>query len=150
MDLSQIVPYVLAHAQWIGPALLGVGVLIRVFGRVLSRILFVAGFLATAGLAYQEWQVLHSTVVAGAILLVGLVVFGLLAWTIRGISILFAFVLLAAGFYLALYGWMGASYASSTLGSLSWAAATILTMIGTGFRARVARGVAGAALATAT
>jgi hypothetical protein len=133
MDLSQILPYVLAHAQWIGPALLVVGLLVRLVGKFISRVLFVAGFLATAAIAYQEWQVAHSLLWAGGILIVGLVVFGLLAWTIRGISFLFAFGLLAAAFYLILHGWVGPAFAASTLGSLTWAGATIATMIITGF-----------------
>ena len=132
MDLSQIVPYLLVHAQWVGPALLGAGILVRVLGRALSRVLLVAGVLAVAAFAYQEWQAAHSVLLAGGILLAGLVIFGLLAWTIRGISFLFAFVLLAAAFYLIVYGWMGPSFVATTIGSLTWAGATILTMIGTG------------------
>lgn len=146
MDLTQIVPYVLAHAQWLGPALLGVGILVRVFGRALSRLLFGAGLLATSAFAYQEWLVLHSVYVAAGIFLLGLVVFGLLAWTIRGISFLFAFVLIAAAFYLSVYGWMGPTFAGSTVGSLTWAGATILAMITTGLHGRLARGAAGAAI----
>lgn len=136
MDLSQIVPYVLAHAQWIGPALLGVGIVVRVLGRGLSRILFAAGVLAAAAFAYQEWQAVHNPLLAGGILLAGLIIFGLLAWTIRGISFLFAFVLLAAAFYLIVYAWMGPAFVGTTIGSLTWAGATILTMIVTGIRGR--------------
>ena len=134
MDLSQIVPYVLAHAQWIGPALLGAGIAVRLFGRALSRVLLVAGLLATAAVAYQEWQVAHSLLWAGGILVAGLVIFGLLAWTVRGISFLFAFARLAGAFYLILYAWMGPAFAGSILGSLTWAGATIATMIVTGVR----------------
>jgi hypothetical protein len=109
--------------------------------------LFVAGVLAAATFAYQEWQAIHSVLFSGAILLAGLVVFGLLVWTIRGISFVFAFVLLAAAFYLIVYGWMGPSFAGTTIGSLTWAGATILTMIVTGIRGgslrRVPTAVAG-------
>ena len=148
MDLSQVAPYILAHAQWIGPALLAAGLAVRLAGRVLGRFLLAVGVLATAILAYQEWQSLHSLPVAGGILLVGLVLFGLLAWTVRGISFLFAFVLLAAAFYLILYGWMGSGFAGSTMGSLTWAGATVLTMIVTGLHGLVVRHAAGAALGT--
>ena len=134
MDFSQIVPYILAHAQWLGPALLGVGILVHVFGRALSRILLGAGVLATAAFSYQEWQILHSVYIAAGILLLGLVVFGLLAWTIRGISFLFAFVLIAAAFYLMVFGWMGPTFAASTLGSLMWSGGAILAMVLTGLR----------------
>ena len=134
MDLSQIVPYILTHAQWIGLALLGAGILVRIFGRALSRVLFVSGVLAVAAFAYQEWQAVHNLLLAGGILLAGVVVFGLLAWTIRGISFVFAFVLLAAAFYLIVYGWMGPSFAGTAIGSLTWAGATILTMVVTGIR----------------
>jgi len=134
VDLSQIVPYVLAHAQWIGPALLAAGIALRLAGRALSRVLLAVGLLATAALAYREWQAMQSLLLAGGILLAGVVLFGLLAWTVRGISFLFAFVMLAAGWYLVLYGWMGPSLANSTTGSLAWAGAAILTMIASGYR----------------
>lgn len=106
----------------------------RLLGRTLARSLFVAGLLSTAAVAYQEWQVLHSAIVAGGILVVGLVVFGLLAWTVRGLSFFFAFALIAAAFYLTLYGWMGPDFVATTNGALAWAGATILTMIVTGLR----------------
>jgi len=150
MDLSQIVPYVLQHAQWIGLALLAAGILVRVLGRAIGRALFVAGLVATAAVAYQEWQAVHSLLLAGGILLAGLAIFGLLAWTIRGLSFLLAFVVLAAAFYLLVYGWIGPSFAATTMGSLTWAGATILTMIVTGLhggwirRAPVAAITAGA------
>ena len=139
IDFSQIVAYVLAQAQWVGPSLLGAGLVVRLLGRALSRALFAAGILATAGIAFQEWQVLHSTVVAGGILLVGLVIFGLLAWTVRGLSFVFALVLIAAAFYLILYGWMGPTYVATANGSLIWAGSTILTMILSGLRGHWAR-----------
>ncbi len=145
MDLSQIVPYILAHAQWIGPALLAVGVLVRLVGRVIGRALFFGGLLGTAAFAYQEWQVAHNVLWAGAILVLGLIVFGLLAWTVRGISFLFAFALLAAGFYLALYGWAGPSFAGSLSGALTWTAATIATMAVTGLRRLAMHGMAAGA-----
>ncbi len=65
--------------------------------------------------------------------------FGLLAWTIRGISFLFAFVLLAAGFFLILHGWVGPTFATSTLGSLTWAGATVGAMALTGLRGLLLR-----------
>lgn len=133
-DLSQIVAFVLAQAKWLGPALLAVGVAIRVLGKLLGHILLAAGLLATAAIAYQEWQALHSLPIAGGIFLVGAVVFGLLAWTVRGLSFLFAFVLIAAAFYLLVYGWMGPAFAGTTTASVAWAGATIVTMIVTGFR----------------
>lgn len=132
MDLSQIIPYILAHAQWVGLAFLGLGIAVRLLGRAISRMLLVAGVLAVAAFAYQEWQSLHSVLVAGGILLAGIVVFGLLAWTVRGLSFLFAFALLAAAFYLMVYGWMGPVFVATTIGTLTWAGATILTMIVTG------------------
>ena len=147
-DLSQIVPYILAHAQWVGPALLGTGLLVRLLGRALARSLFVAGLLATAAGAYQEYQALHSIVVVGGILLVGLVIFGLLAWTVRGLSFVFALALVAAAFYLILYGWAGPAYVATTTGALEWAGATILTMIAGGLRGVFARRVPIAGLAT--
>jgi hypothetical protein len=138
--LSQIVPYVLAHAQWVGPALLAAGIAIRLLGRAIGRALLLAGLLATAVLAYQEWNAVHSLALAGGILFGGIAVFGLLAWTIRGLSFLFSFVLLASAFFLVVYGWIGPSFAVSTTGSLTWAGATILTMIVTGFsRGRAVR-----------
>ena len=136
MDLSQVVPYVLAHAQWAGPALLGAGVLVRRFGRALSRILLVAGVLVTAVLAYQEWQLAHSLLWSGGILLAGLGVFSLLAWAVRGISFLVAFGLFAAAWYLILYASMGPSFAATTVGSLTWAGAAILSMVVSGLRRR--------------
>lgn len=148
MDLSQVVPYVLAHARWIGPALLTAGLLVRFVGKLMSRTLFAAGFLATAALAYTQWQGGHSLLWAGGILLAGLVVLGLLAWTIRGISFLFAFVLLAASFYLILYGWMGPTFAASTVGSLTWAGATIVTMAISGLRGFALRHAATAVAGT--
>ncbi len=147
MDLSQIVPYVLAQAQWIGPALLVLGLLIRLVGRVVGRALLLVGLLGTAAFAYQEWQVAHNVLWAGAILVLGLVVFGLLAWTVRGISFLFAFVILAAGFYLVLYGWAGPAFAGSLSGSLTWAAAAVATMAATGFRKLALHGVTAVARA---
>ncbi|HYM39119.1 MAG TPA: hypothetical protein VEY12_03090 [Thermoplasmata archaeon] len=129
-------------------ALLGVGLLVRLLGRALARSLFVAGLLATAAVAYQEYQLLHSTVVAGGILLVGLVIFGLLAWTVRGLSFFFAFALIAAAFYLILYGWAGPSYVATTTGELTWAGATIFTMIVSGVRGFLTRRVPVAAVAT--
>lgn len=147
MDLSQVVPYVLAHAQWLGPALLAAGVVVRLLGRWLARSLFAAGLLATLAIAYQEYQVLHSSAVATGILLVGLVVFGLLSWTVRGLSFFFAFVLIAAAFYLILYGWEGPSYVATTSGELVWAGATILTMIVSGVRGFLLRRVPVAAVA---
>lgn len=132
MDLSAIVPYVLAQAQWIGPALLAAGIAIRLVGRAVSRALLVVGLLATAALAYQEWQTMHSVLIAGGILVAGIVLFGLLAWTVRGTSFLFAFVLFAAAWYLILYGWVGASFVGTTAGSLTWAGAAILSMVVSG------------------
>lgn len=134
MDLSQIFTYALVQAKWLGLALLGTGIAIRLAGRAIGRFLFAAGILAAAAVAYQEWQAMHSLLVSGGILLAGAVVFGLLAWTVRGISFLFAFVLLAAAFYLLVYGWVGPSFADTTAGSLTWAGATILTMVLTGLR----------------
>lgn len=145
MDLSQIVAYVLANAPWIGPALLALGLLIRLVGRFVGRALLVVGLLGTAAFAYQAWQVAHNMAWAGAILVLGLVVFGLLAWTVRGISFLFAFVILAAGFYLVLYGWAGPAFAGSVSGSMTWAAAAVATMALTGIRKLALRGVATAA-----
>jgi hypothetical protein len=128
VDLSTIVPYILAHAQWIGPVLLAAGIAIRLVGRTISRALLGVGLLATAALAYQEWQAMHSLLVAGGILIAGIVLFGLLAWTVRGTSFLFSFVLFAAAWYLILYGWVGAPFVATTVGSLTWAGAAILTM----------------------
>ncbi len=139
MDLTQVVSFGLAQAKWLGGALLGAGVAIRLVGRAISRTLLFAGLLATAALAYQEWQSLHSLWVAGGILLTGGVVVGLLAWTIRGLTFVFAFVLIAAAFYLLVYGWMGPSFAATTKGALSWAGATIVTMILTGLHGSLAR-----------
>ncbi len=96
--------------------------------------MFVAGFLATAAIAYNQWQAAQSLLWAGGILLLGLIVFGLLAWTVRGVSFLVAFALIAGAFYLILYGWMGPGLANSTVGALTWAGATIGTMIATGLR----------------
>jgi hypothetical protein len=130
--LSQLVPYVLAHAQWVGPALLAAGIAVRLIGRAIGRALLLAGLLATAVLAYQEWNAVHSLALAGGILFGGIAVFGLLAWTVRGLSFLFAVVLVASAFFLLAYGWIGPSFAVSTTGALTWAGASILTMIGTG------------------
>lgn len=132
MDLSQVVPYILAHAQWVGPALLAAGLAVRLAGRALGRVLLVAGLLATAALAYREWQAMHSLLLAGGTLLAGAVLFGFLAWTVRGISFLFAFVLFAGAWYLILYGWVGASFVGTTEGALTWAGAAILSMIVSG------------------
>jgi hypothetical protein len=132
VDLSAIVPYILAHAQWIGPALLAAGIAVRLVGRTISRALLAVGLLATATLAYQEWQTMHSVLIAGGILAAGIVLFGLLAWTVRGTSFLFAFVLFAAAWYLILYGWVGASFVGTTLGSLTWAGAAILSLVVSG------------------
>ena len=132
MDLSQVLTYVYAHAQWIGIALLAAGVAVRLAGRTLGRILFVGGLLGTAAFAYQEWQAMHSLLVAGGILLAGVVLFGLLAWTVRGIAFLFALVLFAGAWYLILYGWVGPGFIVTSLGSLSWVAAVILSMVGSG------------------
>lgn len=134
MDLSQIVDFGLSQAKWLGLALLGAGVLIRLAGRALGRALFVAAVLGAAAFAYQEWQVLHSLLISGGIVLAAVAVFGLLAWVVRGISFLFAFVLIAGAFYLLAYGWMGPSFANTTTGALAWAGATILTMVATGLR----------------
>ncbi len=139
IDVTQVLPYVLAHAQWVGPALLGAGVIVRVLGRAIARMLLMAGILATAAFAFQEWQAVHSLVVAGGILLVGLAIFGLLAWTVRGVSFLVGFALLAAAWYLVLYGWIGPSYVGTNTGLLTWAGATIITMILTGLRGGWAR-----------
>lgn len=146
VDLSQIVGFGLGYAQWIGGALLAAGIGIRIFGRAISRTLFAVGILATAAFAYQEWQAVHSLMVAGGILLIGLILFGLLAWTVRGLSFLFAFVLIAAAFYLLAYGWMGPSFVGTTQGALAWAGATIATMALTGVRGHLVRGVPAAAL----
>lgn len=140
MDLSQVVPYVLAHAQWIGPGLLTVGLIVRILGRTISRALLAAGVLATLAVAYGQWQIAHSLLWAGGILVAGLVVFGLLAWTIRGLSFLFAFGLFAAAWYLILYGWAGPSFVATTTGSLAWAGAAILSMVVSGLGGRVHRG----------
>lgn len=126
--------YVLAHAQWIGPALLAAGVAIRLVGRALGRLLLLAGLLGTAAFAYQEWQAVHSLLLAGGILLAGVILFGLLAWTVRGIAFLFALVLFAGAWYLILYGWAGPGFLATSLGSLSWAGAVILSMAGSGRR----------------
>ncbi len=146
MDLSQVVTFALGQAKWLGLALLGTGVAVRLLGRALGRLLFAGGLLAAAALAYQQWQATHSLLIAGGILLGGAIVVGLLAWTVRGISFLFAFVLLAAAFYLLVFGWMGPSFANTTTGSLTWAGATILTMIVTGLRGAVRVGTPVAAL----
>ncbi len=129
----------LAQAKWLGGALLALGVAIRLLGRALARILLASGLLASAGLAYHEWQALHSLPVAGGILVVGLILFGLLAWTVRGLSFLFAFVTIAAAFYLLVYGWVGPSFAGSTTGALTWAGGAILTMIVTGLSGALRR-----------
>ncbi len=134
VDLTQIVALALAQAKWVGGALLAAGVAVRLIGRAFGRTLLIAGLLATAALAYQEWQSLHSFLVAGGILLLGATTVGLLAWTIRGLSFLFAFVLIAASFYLLLYGWVDPTFAGTPKGELAWAGATILTMIVTGLR----------------
>ncbi len=132
-------PFALSEAKWIGLALLGAGVAIRLAGRALGRVLLGAGILLAGALAYREWQSLHSLLVAGGILLAGVIVFGLLAWTVRGLSFLFALALIAAAFYLLVYGWMGPSFASTTAGSLTWAGATIVTMMVTGLKLSWAR-----------
>ncbi len=137
-------PYILAQAQWVGPALLALGFLIRLLGRVVGRALLLVGLLGTAALAYQEWQVAHSVLFAGGILVLGLLVFGILAWTVRGLSFLFAFLLMAAGFFLVLYGWAGPAFAGSVTGSLTWAGAAIVTMAVTGIRKLGLRGVSAA------
>ena len=93
-----------------------------------------AGFLLTSTMTMPLWGRLSDLFGRRIIYLVGLVVFALLAGTTRGISFLFAFVLLAGGFYLALYAWMGPAFAGSTLGSLTWAGATVATMAVTGLR----------------
>lgn len=139
VDLTQIVPFALAQAKWVGAALLSAGIAVRLIGRAIGRTLLFAGLLASAAFAYQEWQSLHSLFVSGGILLLGAVLFGLLAWTIRGLSFLFAFVLIAAAFYLLVYGWLGPSFAATTKGELAWAGSTILTMIVTGFRGGLLR-----------
>ncbi len=132
VDLSQIVAYAIAQAKWVGPALLAAGIAVRVVGQAIGRALLFGGLLVAAFFAYQEWQALHSLWIAGSILLGGAVVFGLLAWTVRGLSFLFALALIAAAFYLLLYGWAGSAFTGTTIGSLTWAGATILTMIATG------------------
>ena len=134
MDLSQFVPYVEAHALWIGSALVAAGVAVRLVGHAIGRALLVTGLLGTAVFAYQEYLAAHNLLLSSAIALGGLLLFGLLAWTVRGLSFLFAFVLLAAGFYLAVYGWAGAAFVSSTVGSFIWATATIVTMVLSGVR----------------
>lgn len=134
VDLSQIVALGLAEAKWLGLLLLGAGIAVRVGGRALGRVLLAAGILVAAALAYQAWQAMHSLLIAGGILLAGVVVFGLLAWTVRGLSFLFALALMAAAFYLLAYGWAGPSFPNTTAGSLTWAGATILTMIVTGLK----------------
>lgn len=150
MDLTQIVGFALTQAKWFGATLLTAGVLVRLLGRAISRTLLVAGLLASAALAYQEWQSAHSLLIAGGILLGGAIVTGLLAWTVRGLSFLFAFVLIAAAFYLLVYGWMGPAFAATTKGELTWAGAAIATMIVTGLRGgwahRVPAAVVGAGL----
>ncbi len=105
--------------------------------------LLLAGLLGTAAFAYQEWQAMHSLLVAGGILLAGVVLFGLLAWTVRGIAFLFALVLFAGAWYLILYGWVGPSFVATSLGSLSWVGATILSMVGSGLGGRLHRATAG-------
>ncbi len=145
MDLSQVVPYILVHARWIGPALLGAGLLVRFLGKFISRALFVAGLVAVAAIAYGQWQAGHGLLWSGGILVAGLIVFGLLAWTIRGVSFVFAFALLAGAFYLIMYGWVGASFANSTVGAMTWAGSTIVTMTATGLRSLLLRHAATAA-----
>lgn len=140
MDPAQIIDFALAQAKWLGLALLGAGIVVRLAGRAMGRTLLVLGLLGAAALAYAEWQAVHSLLVSGGILVAGVLVFGLLAYTVRGISFLFAFALLAAAFYLLVYGWAGPSFANSTTGSLVWAGATILTMIATGVGGRGMRG----------
>ncbi len=139
MDLSQTVALALSEAKWLGLALLAAGIAIRLAGRALGTALFFGGILAAAALAYQEWQSLHSLLVAGGILLGAAIVFGLLAWIVRGLSFLVAFAALAAGFYLLAYGWIGPSFANTTTGALTWAGATIVTMIATGLRGGLLR-----------
>ncbi len=134
VDLTQIATFAMAQAKWVGAALLAAGVAVRLIGRALGRTLLVAGLLATAALAYHEWQSLHNLLVAGGILLLGATTVGLLAWTIRGLSFVFAFVLIAASFYLLLYGWVDPTFTGTTRGELTWVGATILTMIVTGLR----------------
>ncbi len=146
LDLSQIVAIGLSQAKWLGLALLSAGVLVRLAGKALGHMLFFGAVLAAAGLAYHEWQVLHSLLVSGGIVLGAVVVFGLLAWVVRGISFLFGFVLVAAGFYLLAYGWMGPSFANTTTGALVWAGATIATMIATGLKGSLLRHAPAAAL----
>lgn len=146
MDLSQLVGLAFVHARWVGVVLLAAGVAVRMAGRALSRALLAAGILAAAGLAYQEWAALHSVLVSGGILLLGAAFFGVLAWTLRGLTFLVAFVLVAVAVYLLLFGWMGPSFVGTTFGSLTWGGATILTMIATGSRGGVARRVPLAAI----
>lgn len=146
VDVSQIVALALAQAQWLGGALLVAGLAVRWIGKAFGRTLLVAGLLAAAALAYQEWQSLHNLLDAGGVLLLAAVLLGVLAWTVRGLSFVFAFVLIAAGFYLLLYGWTGPAFAGSTKGELAWAGATILTMIGTGLRGGALRQLPVAAL----
>ena len=148
MDLSQIVTFGLAQAKWLGAALLSAGILVRRAGRALGRVLFAGGVLGAGAVAYQEWQVLHSLLISGGIVLAAVVVLGLLAWVVRGISFLFSFALIAAAFYLLAYGWMGPSFANTTTGALAWAGATILTMIATGLKGSLLRHVPAAAAAT--
>ena len=146
MDLSQVIAFGLSEAKWIGLALLSAGVLIRVAGRAISHALFFGGVLAAAGVAYYEWQALHSLLVSGGLVLGAVVVLGLLAWVIRGLSFVVAFVLIAAAFYLLAYGWMGPSFANTTTGALTWAGATILTMIATGLKGGLPRHASAAAV----
>ena len=147
MDLSLIVPYILTHARWIGPALLGAGILVRVFGRAVARLVLAVGLLAAAGIAYQEYLTTHSLAIAAAIVLGAVVLFGILSWAIRGVTLLLAFALLAGAFYLMLYGWLGPWYASSTIGSLTWAGAAILTELVAGLKTGWLRAVPTVAMA---
>ncbi len=129
MDPSQLAALLLPYALPIGLSLLFATALARIRGRGVGRAVLVLGLAVSGLVAYAEWQLARDPVsLVGAVLLAGFVsAVGI--WSLRRPAPLLELILVAGAWYFVLRGTAGASFTSSLVGPLAWAALVLVTLI---------------------
>ncbi len=127
--VTPFVPLILAHALPIGAALLAAGVAIAFVGRAVGRFVLAVGVVVTAALAYREWLPSHDLLLAGGIVLAGLIISGLVAALVRWVAVLLEIGLFAGGWYLVVYATMGPTFLGTNVGLATWGIAAVIMAV---------------------
>lgn len=139
MDVSTTVSLILAHAGFLGLALLLAAVVARPIGRAVGYVPFLVGLVASAYLTYYEWVTTATAVRAAEVAVIGIGVSAFAGWIVKHSAPLFDLVLFGSAWYLVVYSWMGATFTGSPLGAIAWVGAAILSMVATEPLARWAK-----------